>query len=123
MLDDRLTLATEGKISPSQEVKDKCYEKEVIEASLEQYDAENGKDKVWAKIKKFKTYVKRMICGERLCGIRCYDKEDDVVLQAGWFDPQFLTCKKHELKDGEKIVGIESDRHRAEKGVHYNVKF
>jgi hypothetical protein len=61
----------------------------------------NPREKVHAKIKYFKTYVEPRSYGERLCGMRCYDKEDEVVLEAGWFDPAFLICKRWQLAPNE----------------------
>ena len=82
-----------------------------------------GKDKPYAKIKYFKTYVEPRTYGEKLCGIRCYDKEDNLVLQAGWFDPSFLVCKRMILADNEVIWGVESFTHFSAPGVHYDSIF
>jgi hypothetical protein len=82
-----------------------------------------GKDKVYAKIKYFKTYVEPRTYGERLCGLRCYDKDDLVVLEGGWYDPNYLICKRWTLNDNEQIWGFESYIHKSTPGVHYDVVF
>ena len=70
-----------------------------------------------------KTYVEPRSYGDKLCGIRCYDKYENIVLEAGWFDPSFLYCKRFELSKKEVIWGIESYLHRSTPGVHYDVVF
>lgn len=70
-----------------------------------------------------KTYVEPRSYGEKLCGIRCYDKFEALVLEAGWFDPAFLKCKRLALSRKEVIWGMESYMHYATPGVHYDVVF
>ena len=80
----------------------------------------------YARIKYFKTYSEPRQYGEKLCGFRAYDKEEECVLSAGWFDPQYLLCKKFLLADNEVINGISTLRHEKDKfapAVHYDAKF
>ena len=41
----------------------------------------------YAKIKYFKTFTEPRTFGERFCGFRAYDIDDNVVMNVGWFDP------------------------------------
>ena len=123
---DRSALGSMNFIFSSGKTELETYGQDMEVAMLLQIDNRGtggGKEKPYAKIKHFKPYVEPRTYGEKLCGIRCYDKEDNVVLQAGWFDPSFLICKRVTLADNEVIWGIESYTHFSTPGVHYDAIF
>ena len=64
--------------------KDEVKKDQMIQADLARQEDLPTK---YAKIKYFKTYSEPRQYGEKLCGFRAYDKEEECVLSAGWFDP------------------------------------
>jgi len=78
---------------------------------------------IYSRVKSFKTYTLPTKYGERLCGFRAYNEDDECVLSAGWFDPAFLIDKKFQLTDNEVIAGFKSLRHKDFEAVHYDVRF